>query len=154
MRTDPASTSASEGLSARLFVLGLAPFIGGWVLSRSRRTAATLRLVPCPVRAVTGLPCPACGGTRTFTALAEGRSAWRSGNAPLVLYAAGLTVAGVVLRVAPKSLRREIVAGVAGALEEMRRRPGPTIAIALLAALPPWIAALRMDGRSTDVPRC
>jgi hypothetical protein len=145
--------SATDGLSARLFLLGVTPFIGGWVLSRSRRTAGTLSLFPCPVRFVTGVPCPACGGTRTFTALAAGRPGWRNGNTPLVLYAAGMIVAGGALRAAPTSLRGEIEAGVADALEEMRRRPALTIAIACLAALPPWIAALRMD-RGTNVQRC
>ena len=134
------------GLSTRLIALGVTPFIGGFVLSRFGRAASTLSLLPCPVRAVTGVPCPACGGTRTFTALAEGRSAWRKGNAPLVLYAAGLTLAGIALRAAPRRRRDKVEAGVAGLLEEMRRRPGLTVGMALLVALPPWIAALRMEG--------
>lgn len=149
-----ASMSTIDRLSARLFFLGLTPFMGGWVLSRSGRAAATLRLVPCPVRVVTGVPCPACGATRTFTTLAGGGRTWCSGNTPLVIYAAGLAAAGVALGAAPRSLRGEIEAGVAGALGEMRRRPALTIAIALLAALPPWMAALRMDHRSTDGQQC
>jgi len=136
----------SAGLSTRLIAIGVAPFVGGFILSRFKPAAPMVRLIPCPVRAVTGVPCPACGGTRTFTSLAQGGSPWRSGNAPLVLYAALLTVAGVALRASPKKRRAVAEECVSGALEEMRRRPGLTIAFALLVALPPWIAALRMEG--------
>jgi hypothetical protein len=136
----------TAGLSTRLIAIGVAPFVGGFILSRCKPAAPIVGLIPCPVHAITGVPCPACGGTRTFTALAEGGSPWRAGNTPLVLYAALLTLVGVVLRASPKRRRKAAEECVSGALQEMRCRPGLTVAIALLVALPPWIAALRMDG--------
>jgi hypothetical protein len=55
-------------------------------------------------------------------------------------------LAGIALRAAPRRRRAKVEAGVAGLFEQMQRRPGLTIGIALLVALPPWIAALRMEG--------
>jgi hypothetical protein len=61
---------------AAFFLVGLAT-VALWT-ALSGTSAEELRLVPCPVRAATGTPCPGCGMTRACVALARGRlgEAW------------------------------------------------------------------------------
>ena len=71
-----------------------------------------LHLAHCPLRDMTGVPCPTCGGTHTAVALAHGR--WTDAFAANPLVAAGLVVfgiwllTGVLATVAPQ-LRRDLV---------------------------------------------
>jgi Protein of unknown function (DUF2752) len=54
----------------RLALLGLcaAPILGSFFYRYGYR----LPLLHCPLRALTGIPCPTCGMTRSFTAIAQG----------------------------------------------------------------------------------
>ena len=81
----------SEGIG--LIVAGCLPFLGGALLAHT----GTGAVPPCPFRAVTGLPCPVCGGTRAFVAVARGDSAFLHFNAFWVLFAVALVIAGCVV---------------------------------------------------------
>ncbi len=54
----------------RLGLLGMcaAPIVGSFFYRYGYR----LPLLHCPLRALTGIPCPTCGMTRSFTAIAQG----------------------------------------------------------------------------------
>ncbi|MCL2582424.1 MAG: DUF2752 domain-containing protein [Streptosporangiales bacterium] len=93
----------------------------------------------CPVRAVFGIDCPGCGGTRAFAALAHGDlpGALRS-NAAAV--AAGVAVTGYVIAPGPASRAASSLRVRAERHRVTRwwaRRPGTTACAA--AAL--WCAA-------------
>jgi len=71
-----------------------------------------LQLAHCPLRDMTGVPCPTCGGTHTAVALAHGRLADAFAANPLV--AVGLVVFGIwlltgVLTTVAPGLRRDLV---------------------------------------------
>ncbi len=71
-----------------------------------------LHLAHCPLRDLTGMPCPTCGGTHTAVALAHGRLADAFAANPLV--AVGLVVFGIwlligVLTTMVPGLRRDLV---------------------------------------------
>jgi len=71
-----------------------------------------LHLAHCPLRDMTGVPCPTCGGTHTAVALAHGRLADAFAANPLV--AVGLVVFGIwlltgVLTTVAPGLRRDLV---------------------------------------------
>jgi hypothetical protein len=71
-----------------------------------------LRVAHCPLRDLTGLPCPTCGGTHAAVAMSHGRWAEAFAANPLVagsllLFGAWL-VAGVVATAVP-GLRRKLV---------------------------------------------
>ena len=73
-----------------------------------------LLLAHCPLRDLTGLPCPTCGGTHTAVALAQGHPAEAFTTSPLVagglvLFSVWLT-AGLVTTLVP-AWRRELVLG-------------------------------------------
>lgn len=71
-----------------------------------------LRLAHCPMRDMTGVPCPTCGGTHVAVALAHGH--WTDAFTANPLVAVGLAVfgiwllAGVLATVAP-GLRRDLL---------------------------------------------
>lgn len=54
----------------RMFCLGLTsfPLIGTWIYRQSN----SIPFLNCPIRALMGIPCPSCGMTRSFLALAKG----------------------------------------------------------------------------------
>lgn len=110
----------------RLLVLALGILgLGGLAVVRHLPPSA-LDLVHCPLRDVTGLPCPTCGGTHVALALAAGRlaEAWRAnplvtavalGGACWVLWAAAATLfpawrRDLVLSPAEKSTARALAA--------------------------------------------
>src|SRR5690242_21920933 len=81
----------SEGIG--LVVAGCLPFAAGAVVAQT----GTGVVPPCPFRAITGLPCPLCGGTQAFVAVARGQSAFLHFNAFWVLFAVLLVIAGVAV---------------------------------------------------------
>ena len=107
MRLVPEKSSLSRllvfpfGLLA-LFGLATAIFVPDLVM----------RLAHCPLRDLTGLPCPTCGGTHAAVAMAHGRPAEAFTSSPLV--AGGLVlfsfwlVAGVITTLVP-AWRRKLV---------------------------------------------
>lgn len=71
-----------------------------------------LRLAHCPLRDITGLPCPTCGGTHAAVALAQGHWAEAFASNPLVagsmlVFGTWLAI-GVIATLVP-GLRRDLV---------------------------------------------
>lgn len=89
---------------------------------------AAVALVPCPLRAWSGIPCPGCGVTRASVALARAElaQAWALNPAAFLLVPLATLAA-----LAPRSLRRGW-----GALPERARRLA--VAAALAACLGAW----------------
>jgi hypothetical protein len=71
--------------------LGCAPFAVGAAIPRD----GVSLMPPCPFRAVTGLPCPLCGGTRAFAWAARGDTGFLSYNGFWVFVALAMIAAGV-----------------------------------------------------------
>jgi hypothetical protein len=139
----PAKTGvwSGGGLSALLIVAGAAPFVAGLVASRSKIAMRVAGLSACPLRALTGVPCPSCGATRTFVAVAGGDGEWRRGNAPLVWYAAALVAAGVTLAALPPDRRDALAESAHSASAWLRRHPALAAAAVIALSVPPWLVA-------------
>ena len=80
-----------EGLG--LVAAGCFPFAIGALATRD----GVEFMPPCPFRALTGLPCPLCGGTRAFAWAARGDSGFLHYNAFWVLIAVLMVLAGAVV---------------------------------------------------------
>jgi peptidoglycan/LPS O-acetylase OafA/YrhL len=97
-----------------------------------------LRLAHCPLRDLTGVPCPTCGGTGAAVALTEGRWAEALAANPLVTLGGVVfsiwLLAGLVATVVP-SLRRELV------LTDREKKTARILAVVLLVT--GWLYQLR-----------
>lgn len=95
------SRLSSDAWLARVFLL--------WVVAFSSVTAAagiapsSVSFLPCPVRYITGIPCPGCGMTRACTALARGQIAEAFTHNPLAF---GLIALAIGFAFAPDQIRR------------------------------------------------
>ena len=95
-----------------------------------------MRLAHCPLRDVTGVPCPTCGGTHAAVAMAHGRLAEAFTSSPLV--AGGLVlfsfwlVAGVVTTLVP-AWRRRLV------LETGEKRTARVLAVLIVLLGWSWV---------------
>lgn len=141
-----ASADASSlRLSAlRLIVLGLAPFAAGSLAARSSRLERMASVVRCPLRWATGIPCPACGSTRTFVAFARLDPDWREENPMAVLYAATIVGLGGGLLMLPERQRRRLGDDAADIARRLRHRPWLSVLVVAVAAVPPWLCAIRL----------
>jgi hypothetical protein len=110
-----------------LVAAGCLPFAAGALIPAEGLTFAP----GCPFRAVTGLPCPMCGGTRAFAHVARGDGAFLHYNAFWVLVAAALIVAGLIVLVT----RLKLVAS-------LTRTPGRVALTAVLLLGAGWTYAL------------
>lgn len=90
--------------------------LGGGIALALRSWGLPLPLWPCPVRELTGIPCPTCYLTRSWMAAWRGDLAaslhWHPLGLPLLLAAAGLTLALLLGRL-PRPRRLIPLAGVA-----------------------------------------
>jgi hypothetical protein len=92
-----------------VFPFGLLALFG--FLAVRFATERVMQLAHCPLRDLTGLPCPTCGGTHAAVSLAHGRLAEAFSTSPLVaggaiLFALWL-IAGVITTLVP-AWRRSI----------------------------------------------
>jgi hypothetical protein len=107
--------------------------VGGLILAWTR-PALLLGMAHCPLRDLTGIPCPTCGGTHAALALAHGRFATAFTANPLV--AVGLVLLGLwllwgVLATLVPPLRRQMT------LSAREKRTARILAVLLLGAT--WI---------------
>jgi hypothetical protein len=86
--------------------------------------AALAGLVLCPFRAVTGIPCPLCGATRSVVLFSHGDAAFLQYNPFWVGVLLALAGLGAVLVLAGGVRRREL----------LRRRPRPAVVRAVVVA--------------------
>lgn len=114
--------------------VGAAPFIAGLFVSAVGREAVAAP-VPCPLRALAGIPCPFCGGTRAFELAATGEPAFLSYNAFWVVAAVVLLAAGVVALAAAATGRAPLTAIVA-------RVRGAPLVLTVVPLLSAWVVAL------------
>ena len=133
MRLVPEKSSLPRLL---VFPFGLVALLG---LTLVRfRTELVMRLAHCPLRDLTGVPCPTCGGTHAAVALAEGR--WADAVAANPLVALGLVIfalwllVGLLATVIP-GLRRHL------ALTDREKKTARILAVVLLVA--GWLNQLR-----------
>jgi hypothetical protein len=89
-----------------LAAAGGAPFVAGALVSAGAAAGSTGIPLSCPFRAATGLPCPLCGGTRAFAAVAQGSPDVLRFNAALVLIAGLVVVVALAGLLAPRFGRR------------------------------------------------
>ena len=98
---------SERGVGLALLGAGCAPFAAGALAGPDGDAGL---LPPCPLRSATGIPCPLCGATRAFALAVRGDGGWTAYNAPWVVLAAVVALAGVAVlagarpRPAPRAL--------------------------------------------------
>ncbi|WP_189114928.1 DUF2752 domain-containing protein [Pilimelia terevasa] len=121
----------------RLGAAGAAAALAALLTPRVR--AATGWGVPCPLRTVTGVPCPACGLTTAAEALVGGDAAGAAAANPAVFGLAALTVVGLAA-LARRGLRGGAPVPWSAAA---RRRVGWVVAVVAVGS---WAFQLRRFG--------
>jgi len=105
-----------------------------------------VRAYRCPLRSISGLPCPTCGATRAFLLVVARDPAWRSHNVLPVIYAGMSLASGLALLLLPRPVR-DAVERRAASVQEALSSHGRLAAAAYAAlALPAWLVALRRYG--------
>jgi hypothetical protein len=135
-------------LALTMIAAGALPFLGGILLHESWLASSAMDHVSCPIRSLTKIPCPSCGATTAFVALASGELDLRRHNFVVVGYAAALSIAGVYLYSAPRRVRDGLAATLTGQARRLRSRPLTTAILTTIVALPAWFCALRAVGRT------
>ena len=133
MRLVPEKSSLPRLL---VFPFGLLA-VAGLVLLRFQ-SDLVLRLAHCPLREITGLPCPTCGGTHAAVDLVQGRWMEALRANPLVVFGFvlfGLWLAGGLLATVLPQLRRDIQWTTA------EKRTARILAVLLLVAT--WVWEIR-----------
>jgi Protein of unknown function (DUF2752) len=98
-RADPTPLVQDLLMTSRAAVgLGTLPLAAGALLPQSALSADGL---PCPWRALTGLPCPLCGATRAFVHAGHLDAAFLDYGAVWVVAAVALIIAGLARRRLP-----------------------------------------------------
>ncbi len=135
-------------MGRRLLVAGLIPFVAGAASSAWPPAGRAARAWACPVLAVIGQPCPACGSTRAFVALASGHTGWRDANWVIPVYAAGLAALGGALAVleqlAPAGADR-----LDDRLHQQLEDPRWLLRLGIVLIAPAWLVAWRTHARAT-----
>ena len=126
--TEPARAWRPRSAPEQLAVAGLGA--AGAAVAYQATLGGEGLWLPCPLRALTGIPCPLCGMTTAATGLASGDLGAALAANPFVLLLAGFTLVMAVLMAAraigwvappaqwPASRRRQsywVVAGLAAA---------------------------------------
>jgi Protein of unknown function (DUF2752) len=102
-------------------------------------------LPACPLRALTGLPCPLCGATRAFALAARGDARVWQFNAAWVLLAAAAVLAGALALLASARGAAPLTAARDALATRLITPARVTAFIALVFALP-WAYALVQRG--------
>jgi len=97
-------------------------------------------LLPCPLRTLTGIPCPLCGMTTAATALASGDLGAAMAANPFVLVLAGFTLVMAVLIVA------RVVGWAPGAAQWPAPRRRQSYWVAAVLAVLSWAFQLHRFG--------
>jgi hypothetical protein len=138
-----ALTTPSTRSSRCLGLVGAAPFAAAFVATRSRRIGRAATSLRCPIRGVTGLPCPSCGAARAFLLLARRDPSWRDYNTICVGYAAASLAASGGMALLPASSRRVVVDKAEALSDRLRGNRSLAVAAVTLVSVPPWVLALR-----------
>lgn len=145
----PPASGASKGapragvlrLAAGLGLLAVVPLLAGRLLY-DPSTGGAARLWTCPLLKATGVPCPACGATRSFVYLAQGDARFLDYNWMwLVIWGA---LVGLLLLLLIHRLREIPRLGRAGTAvaSALRGRTWLAVGLPFLLLIPAWVVAL------------
>jgi hypothetical protein len=101
-----------------------------------------LALPECPLLAMTGVPCPTCGATRTMTHLLQGNPDFLHYNVVWAVVAFLVSALAACAAVQSHKDRSRLVSRGHAALEFAAARPAVVVAATLALALAGWLMAL------------
>jgi hypothetical protein len=113
-----------------LFALALAVF------SASRVSEWPVKPPPCMLRTTTGIPCPGCGATRAFAALAHGDAVSAFTLNPLAVTAVGIVMLWFAFALIATTLPGKARAAVNRRIRGSGKR---WVTLAIIAAVAHWI---------------